>query len=57
MGICYITQAVLCGKHLNILCVIEAVNFICSRGFNRHWFHEFLSDMEAGYPHLFYAAV
>lgn len=48
-------------EHLNILYVIgpvvSTVNFICSSGFNHHWFHEFLSDMETGYPHLFYIAV
>lgn len=56
MAIYCITWTILCGKHLNVLCVTEpvvsAVNFICSSGFNYCWFHEFLSEMDAVYPHL-----
>lgn len=38
MAISCIAWAVLCRKHLNVLCVIEAaVNFICSSGFNHQW--------------------
>lgn len=55
---CIIHQQVLCGKHLNLSCVIEVVvsvvNFIRSRGLNHRQFREFLLEIEAEYPDLPY---
>ena len=55
---CIIHQQALCGKHLNLSCVIEpvvsAVNFIRSRGLNHRQFRAFLLEIEAEYPDLPY---
>jgi len=55
---CIFHQQVLCGKYLNISCVLEpvmsTVNFIRSRGLNYCQFRDFLSEMEAEYPDLPY---
>ncbi|XP_033606232.1 general transcription factor II-I repeat domain-containing protein 2B isoform X1 [Cryptotermes secundus] len=55
---CIIHQHVLCGKYLNLSCVLEpvvsTVNFIRSRGLNHRHFRDFLSEVEAEYPDLPY---
>ena len=55
---CIIHQHVLCGKYLNLSCVLEpvvsTVNFIRSRGLNHRQFPNFLSEVEAEYPDLPY---
>jgi hypothetical protein len=48
----------LCGKYLNLSCVLEpvvsTVNFIRSRGLNHRQFRNHLSEVEAEYPDLPY---
>ena len=55
---CSIHQKILCGKYLNLSCIIEPialkVNFISSLRLNHCLFCELLSKTEAAYPDLPY---
>ena len=58
---CLIYEQRLCRKYLNLSCVIETevstAYFICFHGFIHLQFHEFLSEIEAGFLTLPYYTV
>lgn len=58
---CIFHQQIHCGKSLNQSCVFNpvvlVVNYIRSHGLNHNQVYEFLSEIEAEYPHLSYHTV